>query len=182
MGDIAQAASAGEAAAQAALKAKEAEKTKAQAVENAKRAADAAAGAEAKRLRLERKAEAAKRAVANAAVVDASDVSVPKKTAVKRPKPIPSGNEICLSDGEDEVVCTPGGAAAISLDLDDDDAAPSAKAPKTAVATTELKPVDVSAQDAKSVAATSDAKSATDAKTEDVPAAAALDGEDGAWL
>merc|ERR1712039_182875 len=134
------------------------------------------------RLRLERKAEAEKKAAADAAVVVAPKPAAAKKPPVKRPKAAQTGNEICLSDGEDEVVCTPGGAAAISLDLDDDDAAPSAKAPKTAVATTELKPVEVSAQDAKSVAATSDAKSATDAKTEDVPAAAALDGEDGAWL
>merc|ERR1712039_541037 len=134
------------------------------------------------RLRLERKAEAEKKAATDAAVAVVPKPAAAKKPLVKRPKTTPTGNEICLSDGEDEVVCTPGGAAAISLDLDDDDAAPSAKAPKTAVATTELKPVEVSAQDAKSVAATPDAKSATAAKTEDVPAAAALDGEDGAWL
>merc|ERR1712039_1005704 len=171
MGDIAQAASAGEAAAQAALKAKEAEKTKAQAVENAKRAADAAAGAEAKRLRLERKAEAAKRAVANAAVVEASDVSVPKKTTVKRPKPIPSGNEICLSDGEDEVVCTPGGAAAISLDLDDDADEPHVKAPKAAA----------SARDSELNAVTT-AGAALTSVTADKVETNTVDGCDGAWL
>merc|ERR1711920_764630 len=164
--NMAQAASAGEAAAEAA--------------EKAKRSADAAAGAEAKRLRLERKAEAEKKAAADAAVVVAPKPAAAKKPPVKRPKTAPTGNEICLSDGEDEVVCTPGGAAAISLDLDDDDAAPAAKPPKFEVTPTDVKPAAIPAQDA-STAAASAAQSTTDAKTEELPAAAAVDGDDGAW-
>merc|ERR1712039_547993 len=124
------------------------------------------------RLRLERKAEAEKKAAADAAVVVAPKPAAAKKPPVKRPKAAQTGNEICLSDGEDEVVCTPGGAAAISLDLDDDDAAPPAKAPKPEVAPTDLKPGALSAQDATTAAAASIAKSTTDAKTEELPAAA----------
>merc|ERR1712151_569297 len=132
--DIAQAASAGEAAAKAAAKMKEAEKAKEQAAQNAKRAADAAAGAEAKRLRLERKAEADRKAAADTAVVVTPKVAAAKKPMAKRPKAPPTGNEICLSDGEDEVVCTPGGAAAISLDADEGNDEPQLKVPKVAIA------------------------------------------------
>merc|ERR1711920_696263 len=140
--NMAQAASAGEAAAEAA--------------EKAKRSADAAAGAEAKRLRLERKAEAEKKAAADAAVVVAPKPAAAKKPPVKRPKTAQTGNEICLSDGEDEVVCTPGGAAAISLDLDDDVDEPHVKAPKAAAPARDSEPNAVTTTGAALTSGTAD--------------------------
>lgn len=173
--DMAQAANAGTAAAETATLAAAAAKAKAEA---AKRAAATAAGAAAKK----RRQDAAKDIAQVVAVVPTP--TMPKSAPVKRPKAAPTGNEICLSDGEDEVVCTPGGAAAIALD-EDDDAVAQVPPVKQAIAADAAKPKPdaVSAPTAEVAVAPVVAVVATEeGKVEDVALASDADGADGAWL